>query len=321
MKFVVARLLCVAALVLAAPALAQDYPAREIHVVCSFPPGTGADIVVRYFAGKLSVLAGKPVVVENKAGALGNIGTEAVAKSRPDGYTIQITPGSSTHAASLHTFKKLPFDPVKDFAPIATLATSPFVLVVAPQSPIKSVADLTELLKSKKDKASYAAATNTGNVATELYMNLVGATAVPVPYRDINMAVPDLLGGIIDYFFSNPVLAIEQHKAGRLRALAVTSSRRFAALPDVPPMNDVVPGFGDYAVWWSAFAPAGTPQPILDKLTGWFLQVVAMEDTRQFLAANGSDPLPGDGKALADLLARDIRKWGDYVKLAKIQPE
>ena len=193
----------------ALPTAAQEYPARDIHAICVFPPGSGGDVFVRYFSSKLSdALGGKTVVVENKPGALGNIGSEYVAKAKPDGYTILITPGSSTLAASPHTFKKIGFDPVKDFTPVTTLSKLAFAMVVDPKTPIMTVADLTAHLKKKGDKASYAAATNTGNVATELYKSISGAPALPIPYKDYTVPLPDLIAGNLDFFIADPVFVV-----------------------------------------------------------------------------------------------------------------
>src|SRR5262249_6626929 len=212
------------------PAPAQDYPTRDIHAICNFPAGTGADVFVRYFSEKLSALAGRPVIVENKGGALGNIGTEAAARSKPDGYTILISPGSSTMAAATSTFKKLPFDPVKDFTPVTTLAKLGFVLVVDPKSPFKSVADLTAHLKAKKDKAAYGVAANTGLVSAELYKKYAGlAHVTKVQYREMQTLQNDMFAGNLDFSFADPVFTVEQAKAGRSRPLSVTSGEREAA--------------------------------------------------------------------------------------------
>src|SRR5262245_60417554 len=169
----------------ALPAQAQTYPDREIRAICNFPAGTGADVFVRFFSEKLSTLAGKPVVVENRGGAFGNIGTEAAAKSKPDGYTVLIIPGSATLAAASHTFKKLPFDPIKDFTPITTLAKVGFVLVVDPKSSAKTVAELTPLVKAKGDKASFGVSSNTALISASLYNKLAGLQARKVQYREM----------------------------------------------------------------------------------------------------------------------------------------
>jgi len=304
------------------PAAAQDYPVKEMRAICNFAAGSGADAFVRYFSEKLSALAGKPVIVENKGGALGNIGTEAAAKSRPDGYTILIAPGSSTMAAATHVFKKLPFDPVKDFTPVTTLAKLGFVITVDAKTPIKTLADLTAHLKSKKDKASYGIAANTGLVSAELYKKVAGVGATKVQYREMQTLMNDMFAGNLDFTAGDPVWAVEQVKAGRMRALAVTSGTRMSALPDVPTMNEAgAEGFGELIAWWAVFVPANTPKPIVDKLEGWFNQIAATEETKKFLNNLGSDPFPGNSRLLAELLAGDIKKWGEYIKLASIEPQ
>jgi len=305
-----------------APGQAQEYPAKEIKAICNFPAGTGADVFVRFFSERLSALAGKPVIVENRGGALGNIGTEAAARSRPDGYTILISPGSSTLAAATHTFKKLPFDPVKDFTPITTLAKLGFVLTVDAKAPYKTVADLSAHLKAKGDKSSYGVSANTGLVSGELYKKLAGLKVEIVQYRDTQSSMTDMLGGNLDYMFGDPVFAVEQVKAGRIRALAVTSGERMSALADVPTFVEAgLKDYGELIAWWSVVVPAGTPQPVVAKLEGWFNQIVKTEETKKFLNNLGSDPFPGSSQSLAQLLKHDIEKWGEYAKLANIQPQ
>ncbi len=304
------------------PARAQDYPAREIKAICTFTAGSGADVFVRYFSDKLSALAGKPVIVENKPGALGNIGSEAASKSKPDGHTILIAPASSTFAAASHTFKKLPFDPVKDFLPVTTLAKLGFVVAVDAKSPIKSLAELTSSVKAKAEKATYGIAANTGLVTAELYKKVAGLQAIKAQYREMGTLMNDMSAGSIDFAAGDPVWAIQQAQAGRIRVLAVTSGTRMSVLPDVPTMQEAGhPDFGELIAWWAVFVPAGTPQPIVGKLEGWFNQIAASEETKKFLSNLGSEPFPGNSRMLAELLAADIKKWGAYVQLANIEPQ
>ena len=303
-------------------AAAQDYPTKDIHTICNFPAGSGADVFVRYFSDKLSALAGKPVIVENKGGALGNIGTEAAAKSRPDGYTILIAPGSSTMAAATSTFKKLPFDPQKDFIPVTTLAKLGFVIAVDAKSPIKTLADLTAHLKAKGAKATYGIAANTGLVSAELYKKAAKVEATKAQYREMGTLMNDMYAGNLDFTSGDPVWAVEQTKAGKIRALAVTSGTRMSALPDVPTMAEAgLPEFGELIAWWAVFVPANTPKPVVDKLEAWFNQIVATDETKKFLNNLGSDPFPGNSKMLGELVAADIKKWAEYVKLAGIEPQ
>ena len=304
------------------PVQAQDYPKKDVHAICNFPAGSGADVFVRYFSEKLGALAGRTVIVDNKGGALGNIGTEAASKSKADGYTILIAPGSSTMAAATHVFKKLPFDPVKDFVPITTLAKLGFVFTVDARSPIKTLADLTAYLKSREGKGTYGISANTGLVSAELYKQVAGVPAKKVQYREMGTLMNDMYAGSIDLIVGDPVWAVEQVKAGRVRAVAVTSGERMSALPDVPTMKEAgLPEFGQLIAWWAVFVPAGTPKPIADQLEAWFNQIAGTEETKKFLNNLGSDPFPGNSGMLAELLAADIKKWGEYVKLASIEPQ
>ncbi len=314
--------LATAALVLvASAAAAQDYPAKAIHTICPFGPGTGADILVRFFAAKLADELGKPVVVENKVGAQGNIATEAVAKAKPDGYTIAITPGSSTLALAAHIFKKLGFDPVKDFTPVTPLSTLSFAMVVDAKKPINSMADLTTFMKDRKGRGIYGAGANSGIVSAELYLRAIGTQAERVAFRTPVDTLKALQIGDIDFTATDASWAVGQVAEGRVRALAVTSSKRSGAMPSVPTM--IESGFANVVVepWWGVFVPAGTPAAVVDRLHAAFGRILAMQDTRDFLARIANDPLPGTPDLLRQMLARDIARWGEYVRLARIEPQ
>jgi tripartite-type tricarboxylate transporter receptor subunit TctC len=299
---------------------AQDaWPAREIHAVCGFPPGTGADVFVRWYARKLQDLCGKTVIVENKVGAFGNIATEYVARSKPDGYTLFIAPGSSFLAAAPSLFKALPFDPIKDFDSITTLNKLPFVLVVSGDSPIKTVAELTAYLKERGDKASYGSVANTGLVSSELYKAEFGLPTVEVKYKDAAGMLADLWGGNIVFSHFDPIGAAAHLKTGKLRALATSSKEKFKALPDIPSASEAGIMKTDIIAWWSVHTAKGTPEPIRDKYTKWFNDIVASEEHRQFLLPLGSDPFPGTAKVVDELLVKDIAAWKEYVKIAKIE--
>lgn len=301
-----------------ANAQATDYPSREIHAICPFGPGTGADVMVRYFGQKIGELSGKPFVTDNRAGAQGLVATEAVAKAKPDGYTIAITPASSTLAAAAHLFKKLPFDPVKDFTPVATISTLSFALMVDPKKDIKTVADLTKYLKDKKGDRFYASSANTGTVAAELYKKDIGIDVKRVNYKAGPDAINDMLSGHIDFWFTDASFAVGQVANGRLRALAVTGPKRTGAMPDVPTMVEAGAPV-DLTAWWGVLVPAGTPKPIVDKLAGWVTQISSTQETKDFLFKFANDPMPGDAALLSQLLNRDIARWGDYVKMAEIE--
>jgi len=309
------------ALALAAPAVhvqAQDYPAREIRSICNFAPGSGADIIVRYYSDQLSRLAGKPVIVENKPGAQGSIASAFVAKSAPDGYTIHITPASSTLAAAPHIFKQLPFDPIKDFASVTTINSLTFVVAVDASKPFRSISDLVSHLKSKPGHGFYGTQSNSGQIAAELLKANTGLDTVYVPFKVTGDAFANLLSGQIDFMSVDSTWAKSQPK---VRILAVTAAKRSATMPEIPTLAEAgVPGV-DVAPWWGVVVPAGTPRPIIDRLAGWFNQITASDETRQFLARAALDPFPGSPEQMAALLKSEVERWGGFVKLAKIQPQ
>ncbi len=296
------------------------WPARELHSICGFPPGSGADVFVRFYGKKLEDKLGKTVITENKVGAFGNIATEYVARSKPDGYTVFIAPGSSFLAAAPSLFKKLSFDPINDFEHVTTLSKLPFILIVSGDSPYKSVADLTEYLKQQGDKASYASVANTGLVSSELYKANFGLTTVEVKYKDAGAMLNDLWGHNVVFAHLDPVTAMAHLKSGKLRALATSSKERFVSLPDIPSASEAGITNSDIIGWWSVHMPKGTPKPILDQLETLFNQIAVDEETKRFLANLGSDPLPGNSQMLKSLLVKDTDAWREYVKLAKIEP-
>jgi tripartite-type tricarboxylate transporter receptor subunit TctC len=303
------------------PAAAQDYPAREIHSICNFSAGSGADIVVRYYSDRLSKLAGRAVVVENKVGAQGNIATEYVARSKADGYTIMITPASSTLAAARHLFKQLPFDPDKDFTPVTTLAKLSFAIAVDAKSPVRTIAELTEHLRKKPGHGAYATGSNTGQVTGELYKEMAGLKTTYVPYKQTMSALTDMIGGQVDFMTYDITFLVPQARSGRVRILAVTSAARLATLPEVPTM--VESGFAGYDLtpWWGVVVPAGTPKAIVEQLAAWFNQITTSEETRKFLENLATDPFPGSPESMAALIRTEIDQWGRYVRLAKIEPQ
>jgi tripartite-type tricarboxylate transporter receptor subunit TctC len=301
-------------------ASAQAYPDRDIHVICAFPAGSGADVLVRYFAEKLREKAGKPVIVENKTGANGNIAAEYTARAKPDGYTIHIHAGSST-AANYWLFKRPPINPSKDLQVVATLNQQPFMVVVAANSPYKTLQELTEAMKKKGEKASYAESNTTGKVMGELYKLKTGVKAVDVPYRTANDSINDFASGVIDYGMMDPVFALVQEREHRLRSLAVSTAQRMKAVPKLPTMTESgVPGIELFG-WFAAMVPSATPRPIVDQLNKWFNEIEATAETKAFLNKFGGDPwitTPEQGQAQ---LAKDQKDWEGYVKAAKIQQQ
>jgi tripartite-type tricarboxylate transporter receptor subunit TctC len=311
-----------AGVVVAVPSLGQDYPAREIRSICNFAPGSGADIIVRYYSDRLARLAGKPVVVENKPGAQGMLATDFVAKSKPDGYTIMITPASSTLATAPYLFKQLPFDPLRDFASVTTINTLAFVIAVDAAKPIKSVPELVNYLKNKPSHGLYGTGSNTGQVAAELFKAKLDLKTTYIPYKASTQALTSLLQGDVDFLSYDATWASTQNEPkGRLRILAVTSAKRSATLPNVPTLAEL--GLKDFDItpWWGVVVPAGTPRPIIERLAAWFNEITHSEDTRTFLARAALDAFPGTPESMTALLKADMERWRGYVRLAKIEPQ
>lgn len=295
------------------------YPERQIHVLIGFPPGSGADILGRFFSRKLSELAGKPVVVENKPGATSNIAVGVAARAKPDGYTLLYS-ANSNMAGNRFLFKELPFDTVNDFVPVALLSETTFFTVVSPTSSIKTVGELTAALKANP-KAKFAFTNQVGLLATEFYKAKMGVTAVAVNYRTAPEALPDLHSGTIDFMIIDGTFGLGQMKAGRIKPLAVTTAQRLDTMPEIPTMAEAgVPGF-DFASWWAAWLPKGTPQPIVDKLEGWFTQITAMPETREFLSTTAGTALKGGSAAARAKQLAEIEKWAIAVKAAGITPQ
>jgi tripartite-type tricarboxylate transporter receptor subunit TctC len=302
-----------------ATAYAQEYPTQDIRLVCAFPPGSGADVLVRYFAEKLRPLAGRTVIVENKAGAGGNIATEYVAKSKPDGHTIFVHAGTAV-AANQSLFRKPPVDVAKAIRVVATINRQPWMLVVDAKSPYKSVADLTAVMKAKGDKASYATSAPTGKIMGEIYKNATGVAAVEVTYRTAPDSLNELTSGKLDYGMHDPVFSLAQQREGRLRILAVSTARRLDAAADLPTMTEAgIPM--DLTGWWAAMVPAGTPKPAIDKIHQWFVEMVSTQETKAFLNKFGGDPYINTAEKAQEMFEAAIKDWGEYVRIAKIEPQ
>jgi tripartite-type tricarboxylate transporter receptor subunit TctC len=298
---------------------AQDYPSQDIRLICGFPPGSGADILVRYFAEKLRPVAGRTVVVENKVGAASNIATEYVARSKPDGHTLYPFAGT-TVAASMHLFKNPPVDVGKSLRAAATTSNLAFMLVVDTKSPYKTVAELTAAMKQKGSRASYAVAANPGRIMGAIYKDKAGLEALEVQYRSAPDSLNEMTNGRLDYGLHDATFALGQRREGRLRVLAVSSSKRLQAAPDLPTMTESgVPM--DLDLWWGVMVPTGTPKPIVDTINRWFSQIVSMPETRKFLADSGADPLISTPERAQEMFETAIKEWGAYVRMAKIEPQ
>src|SRR5262245_58784781 len=287
----------VAALVLAAPAASQDYPSRPITLVVPFPAGGGNDALARIVAEKMSKPLGKQVVVENRSGAGGTIGTRAVAKAAPDGYTILLS-YTGTFAINPSLYPNAGYDPRKDFLPIGLIAYLPSVLVVHPNLPVRSTRELITYARTNRGKINYAFVPSTvGHITTELFARSAGIELTSIPYKGNGNALGDLLGGHVSMMFISMLPIIGNVKAGTLRALAVTSPERSALLPDVPPISESgLPGFSAITHYGLA-APAGTPRAIVERLNKELQAALALDDVRAKLAADGAVALPGSPDA------------------------
>jgi len=305
--------LALVALATAAPA--QDYPARPIRLIVPFPPGGGTDIAAHTVASKLSETVKWTFVIENKPGAGGNLGVEQAVKSPPDGYTLVIGQTSNL-AINPALYAKLPYDPFKDLSPVALIVSAPVVLVVATNSPHKSLSDLVAAAKRDPSAVTFASPGNgtVSHLAGELVQRAAGVKFTHVPYKGASQAMTDLLGGQVRSFMSSVPSALAQIKGGRLRAIAVTSAKRAAQMPEVPTIAESGhPGF-EAITWYGLLAPAGTPAVIIARLNSELNRVLEMPDVRERLAAEGGEVLGGSPERFASFLQADHAKWARVVK-------
>ena len=301
-------------------ALAQaPYPARPISMVVGFAQGGGTDTASRIIAKRLSENLGQPVLVENKAGAGGNIATEFVVKAPPDGYTILL--GSvGTLAITPHLPPKPPFDSLRDLVPITMAVVFPNVLVIHPSVPANTLADFVKLAKAKPGVLNYGSSGvgNAGHLAGELFRIQAGIDIVHVPYKGGGPATPDLLGGQISAIFATPASVVGHIKTGRLRALATTGPQRSLAMPDVPTIAESgYPGY-EAVNWYAYVAPAKTPKEILVRLNQELVKVLNVPEVREQLISHGLEPQPGPAESLAKYIEREYATWGRVVREAKI---
>jgi tripartite-type tricarboxylate transporter receptor subunit TctC len=310
-----------AALAVALPVLAQTYPSKPIKIVVPYPPGGFNDTLGRTLAAKFTEAWGQPAIVENKPGANTVIGTDFVAKSPPDGYTLLVV--AFPFAVTPSLIKNMPYDTVKDFAPVVLAAQSPNLLVVNPSVPVKSVAELVALAKSKPGSLSYASTGNgsSNHISMELFKNLAGVQIVHIPYKGSAPAVTDLLGGQVQVMFDNVPNVLPQVKAGRLTALAQTGSKRSALVADLPTVAEAgVPGY-EVTVWFGLVAPAGTPPAVVQKLNAEVLRILAMPDVRERFLAQGVEPVGSTPEQFSDHIRAQMAKWAKVVADAGVKAE
>ena len=309
-----------AATLLTLPAAAQDYPSKPITLVVPFGPGSGTDQMARLYAKALGDELKVPIVVENKGGASGFIAAQLVAKAAPDGYTLMMTT-NTTHAANEHLFKKLPYDPVKDFAPIELLATGQMLLLVQPNSPYKSVADLLAAARKEPGKLDFGSGSSSSQVAGYALQQMAHLDMVNVPYKSNPQAITDLIGGRFTFMFADTSTALPQVQGGKLRALATSGAKRVAALPDVPTVAEAgVKGY-DVSYWFAAYAPAGTPPAIVTKLNQVFAKASATAEVKAYMSQTSSALTSSTPDGLDRFQAAESKKWGDVIRAAGIKPE
>jgi tripartite-type tricarboxylate transporter receptor subunit TctC len=303
---------------IAVPARAEDFPSRTIRIIVPWAPGGVTDIVARLIADRLSQQIGQPVIVENKAGASGIIGTDYVAKSAPDGYTLVLVT-ASTHAMGPSVLTTVPYDPVKDFAPIIQATTAPAIMVVPNELPVKNVAEFVALAKEKPGQLNFASfgIGSSAHLAAELFMQATGTKMVHVTYKGSAPAIVDLMANRVQVFFDSIPSALPHVRAGHLKALAVTGTMPTAAAPDLPTVGASVPGF-EFTVWQGLAAPAGTPVAVIQKLYTDVAKIMSQPDVKKTLADLGADPLSVPPEGFASYIGRENQKWRGLAKDAKI---
>ena len=308
------------AVALAGPAAAQTYPSKPVTFVVPFAAGSATDQLARALGQSLTEQTKQAVVVDNKAGASGMLAAQSVARAPADGYTVLITT-NTTHAANEHLYKKLPYNPVKDFSAVTALGKGSQILVVNAGSPYKSVADLLAKAKKEPRKLSFGSGSSSSRVAGELFKQMAGVDILHVPYKSNPLAVTDLLGGQIDMMITDTATGLPQVKAGKLRALGVSTLKRSPLLPDVPTLSEAgVKGY-DMGYWFAAYAPAGTPPTVVARLRELLVNATASPAAKSFFESTGSEPFTTTPEALAKFQLEESRKWGSVIKAAGIEPE
>jgi tripartite-type tricarboxylate transporter receptor subunit TctC len=309
--------LAVAALSLAAQA--QTYPTRPVRVMVPFPAGSATDQVARLVGQQLAEALKQPFIVENKPGAQGSIAAAEVARAAPDGYTLLLTT-NTPQAANVSLFKKLAYDPVKDFAPVARIGTTSFMLMLKADSPIRTFKEFLADARTKPGKLSAGFGSAGSQVALAMLKSMGNVDVVEVPYKGIPQAITDVLGGTLSFTFVDLGNALAQAKGGKLRGLAVTSAKRTPLAPDVPAVAEELKGY-ELIAWFALMAPAGTPAPIVQRLHDVTVKGIATAEVKEKFAAIGTDVAPMDPGELAKFIQSEIAHWAKLVKLAGIQPE
>jgi tripartite-type tricarboxylate transporter receptor subunit TctC len=307
-------------LLLAASAAAQDYPNKPIRFIVPYPPAGGTDVVARILSAPLTAVLGQPILIDNRGGAAGNLGTDIAAKAAPDGYTVLFT--LSSHTINPKLYDKLPFDVERDFVPISLAALSPQILVAHPSVPVNNVSELIALAKAHPGKLNFASVGtgSPGHIAGELLKLKTGVDMVHVPYKGGGPAVTDTLGGQVQLLFVTLPAAMQYVKAGKLKALAIASDKRSAVAPDIPTIAETVPGCVVNS-WYGALAPAKTPPAIVAKLQAAFAKVLAMPEVKEKLFAQGAEAQSSTSAEFAARIHDELAEWEYVIREAKIGAE
>jgi len=296
----------------------QKYPTKPIRLIVAFPPGGGADIVARVMAQKVTESFGVPVVVDNRPGAAGMIGTEIAVRANPDGYTLILVEGGYAANAAVH---KLPYDPVNDVAPISLIGETGFVVTLHPSVSIKSIKELIAYDKANLGKLTYGTGgTGSSNhLVTEFFNQMAGTKMTHVPYKGIGLALNDLLGGQIQLIFGGFPPMIPQIKSNRLRGIAVTTARRSNAVPNIPTVGETVPGY-EAVQWFAILGPKALPKDVVTRWNNEIDRIVQLPDVKERMAGDGLEPAGGSPERLREVLKREIAKWQKVVRTASIKP-
>ena len=305
----------------AAPASAQQYPAKPIRIVSPFAPGGGNDVISRTIAAKLSDNVKQQVLVDNRAGANGIVGTEIAARAAPDGYTIVLIP--SGHAVNASLYRKLPYDSIRDFTPISLVGSSPLVLVVHPALPVKSVKELIWFAQARPGELTYSSAGigSSGHLAGALFDTLTGTKMVHVPYKGNALALTDLMGGQVVLTFATSASVMTHVRSGRLRALATTGATRSPSLSNLATVAESgVPGY-EAGLWYAFVGPAGIPQDIVQRLNAQIVAALKAPEVHERLVSVGVDPSPSTPEELGKLMASDLKRWAGVIARVGVKPQ
>jgi len=308
------KILALCALLLATAAQAQPYPTRPIKIIVPFGPGGFTDVAARILQKELAPAIGQSIIIENKPGAGSTIGTAEVSKAQPDGYTLVMI--STAHVISPHLYKSMPYDPIKDFTPVMKLAEGPYVLVVHPSLGVNSVRELIALAKSKPNTVDYASSGNGSaqHLVGALFVTMAGAPLSHVPYKGSSQAMNDVLGGIVKVSFVGVPNALPNLNSGKIKALAVSTSKRYGDLPNVPTLDEAgVKGY-DATIWLGLLAPPGTPRDIVDKLNASITKILSTPEAKKLMDSAGVDVATSSPEEFQKLMQSELDRWGKVVK-------